>query len=138
MTENEYEGRLLTAREGEEIKDSRQMVGQSPYVINAGLSYSEFETGFEANLAYNVQGERLSIVGIGKVPDVYESPFHSLNLKLSKKLLADQRLKISFSVNNILDSNKRKVYQSFMAQDQLFENFSPRRTFSMGLSYRFI
>ena len=138
MTQNEYEGRLLTAREGEVIKDSRQMVGQSPYVVNAGLTYNEFETGFEANLSYNVQGERLSIVGIGKVPDVYETPFHSLNFKVSKKLLEDQRLKLSFSVKNLLDSNKRKVYQSFMAEDQLFENFSPRRSFSIGLSYNFI
>lgn len=138
MTENEYEGRLLTAREGEVIENTRQMVGQSPYVINAGLSYIDPIGGLEANVAYNVQGERLSIVGIGKVPDVFEVPFHSLNFRISKKLLEDQRLKVSFSVNNLLDSNKRKVYQSFMAEDQLFENFSPRRSISLGLSYRFI
>ncbi len=138
MTENEYEGRLLTAREGEVIKNSRQMVGQSPYVINAGLTYLDAIDGLEANVSYNVQGERLSIVGIGKVPDVFETPFHSLNLKVSKKLLSDQRLQISLSAQNVLDSNKRKVYQSFNAQDQLFENFAPRRNFSIGLSYRFI
>jgi len=138
MTENEYEGRLLTARQGEVIENTRQMVGQSPYVINAGLNYVDNVDGIEAALSYNVQGERLSIVGIGKVPDVFEMPFHSLNFRLSKRFLEDQKLQISISANNILDSNKRKVYQSFMAADQLFENFSPRRSFSLGVSYRFI
>ena len=138
MTENEYEGRLLTARQGEVIENTRQMVGQSPYVINAGLNYVDNVDGIEAALSYNVQGERLYIVGIGKVPDVFEVPFHSLNFRLSKRFLEDQKLQISISANNILDSNKRKVYQSFMATDQLFENFSPRRSFSLGVSYRFI
>ncbi len=138
MTENEFEGRLLTAREGQVIENSRQMVGQSPYVINAGLTYLDAIGGLEANMAYNVQGERLSIVGIGKVPDVFEVPFHSLNFRISKKLLEDQRLKVSVSVNNILDSTRQKVYQSFMADDELFERFNPRRAFSLGLSYRFI
>ncbi len=138
MTQNEYEGRLLTARQGEVIENTRQMVGQSPYVINAGLNYVDNVDGIEAALSYNVQGERLSIVGIGKVPDVFEVPFHSLNFRLSKRFLEDQKLQISISANNILDSNKRKVYQSFMATDQLFENFSPRRSFSLGVSYRFI
>jgi len=137
MTQNEFEGRVLTAREGQEIQDSRQMVGQSPYVINSGLTYFDGIGGLEANLAYNVQGERLSIVGIGKVPDVFEVPFHSLNFRISKKLLEDQRLKLSFSVNNILDSTRQRVYQSFMADDELFERFNPRRAFSMSLSYRF-
>ncbi|MGA0258024.1 MAG: outer membrane beta-barrel protein, partial [Saprospiraceae bacterium] len=109
-----------------------------PYVINAGLNYVDNVDGIEAALSYNVQGERLSIVGIGKVPDVFEVPFHSLNFRLSKRFLEDQKLQISISANNILDSNKRKVYQSFMAADQLFENFSPRRSFSLGVSYRFI
>ena len=138
MTDNEYEGRLLTAREGEEIKNTRQMVGQSPYVINAGLTYLDQIGGMEANLSYNVQGERLSIVGIGKVPDVFETPFHSLNFKISKKLLEDQRLKFSLSVNNLLDSSRRLEYQSYLSENKLFENFSPRRSVSLGISYRFI
>lgn len=138
MTENEFAGRVLTAREGETVKNKRQMVGQSPYVINAGLTYLDPIGGLEANLSYNVQGERLSIVGIGKVPDVFEVPFHSLNFRVSKKLLEDQRLQLSLSANNILNAERRRVYQSFMAEDQLFESFFPRRNFSLGISYRLI
>ena len=138
MTQNEFDGRVLTARAGETINDTRQMVGQSPYVVNAGLTYLEPVLGWESNISYNVQGERLSIVGIGKVPDVFESPFHSLNFKISKKLGDEGKSKLSFSVNNILDSNRQKVYKSFMAENQLFELFRPRRSFSMSFSYRFI
>lgn len=138
MTENEYQGRLLAQRDGEEINRSRQMVGQSPYLVNAGLTYVERETGLEVNMSYNVQGERLSIVGISNVPDVFENPFHGLNFKASKRLGTDQKLKFSIGTNNILNSSRTKHYESFNAQDQLFENFDPGRSFSLGLSYRFI
>lgn len=138
MTENEFAGRQLVARLGEEVKDSRQMVNQSPYVINAGLTYLDQVDGMEASLVYNVQGERLSIVGIGKVPDVFEVPFHSLNFRIAKKFAEDQRFQLSVSVDNILDSERRREYQSFMATNRLFESFSPRRTFSLGFAYRFI
>ncbi|MBT8233183.1 MAG: TonB-dependent receptor plug domain-containing protein, partial [Bacteroidia bacterium] len=137
MTDNEFEGRVLTAREGEVIDGSREMVGQSPYVINAALNYIEPTLGWEGNVSYNVQGRRLAIVGIGKVPDVYDNPFHSLNLKVSKRMGEEQKLKISLSVQNLLDSNREKVYGSFNADDELFERLSPRRTISIGVGYRF-
>lgn len=136
MTESEFEGRLIAQRAGETIDNKRQMVGQSPYVVNAGLSYRG--TTMEANMSYNVQGKRLAIVGIANVPDVYERPFHALNFLVSKKLGKDQKLKLSLGAQNILSSSKRKVYESFQAEDQLFENFDPGRSFSFGMSYRFL
>lgn len=136
-TEAEREGKVENLRDGEELSDTRQMVGQSPYVINAALNYIEPVLGTEFNFSYNVQGERLAILGVGQVPDVYEKPFHSLNFKASKKMGEDQRIKISVSITNLLDSDRRKDYRSFMAVDQLFENLSPRRTFSIGASYKF-
>ena len=136
MTQNEFEGRQLTARAGETISDTREMVGQSPFVINAGVNFLRPESGWEVSLLYNVQGERLSIVGIGKVPDVYEKPFNSLNFKLTKKLGADQRTNISVSASNLLGAERSSVYKSFEAADQLFELYSPRRTFSFSLSHR--
>ncbi len=134
MTTEEFTGRQITARDGELIEDTRRMVGQSPYLINAGLSYNDREKGWETNLSFNTQGERLSIVGIGQVPDVYEKPFDSLNFKLSKSF--NDHWKASFSMNNILGSEKQKVYQSFNTADQLFELYQPGQTFSFSLNYR--
>ena len=133
MTEEEIEGRQISARDGEVIGDSRNMVGQSPYLINAGISYINIDKGWEGNLAFNTQGERLSIVGIGQVPDVYEKPFDSLNFKLSKRF--GEHWKTSVGVNNILGSNKQKVYQAYQATDQLFELFQPGRVISFSLAY---
>ena len=65
----EYESRINNARIGEVLSDKRDMQGQAPYILNSYLSYRS-ESGFDANLSYNVQGESLSIVGIGLNPDV--------------------------------------------------------------------
>ena len=39
MSEAEYERRLLSARDGETISDTREMQGQSPFLVNAGIDY---------------------------------------------------------------------------------------------------
>ena len=136
MNDAEFESRQEFARDGEVIDRNRQMVGQSPFIINGLITYNGLDNGWESTLSYNVQGKRLAIVGIGQVPDVYESPFHSLNLKVSKKLGRDYNWKVSFKVDNLLDDNRQKVFQSYQANDQIFENFNPSRTFSVSLGYR--
>jgi TonB-dependent receptor len=135
MTDIERESRIENARVGETIDDSRDMAGQSPLLINAGLNYTKLESGVDINLNFNMQGERLSVVGIGNIPDVYEQPFESLNLKLSKKI--GNKLKVSLSAQNLLDANREFLYKSFQAEDKLFSRFSPGRSFSFGLSYYF-
>ena len=84
----EYESRVNNARVGEVISDTRVMQGQAPYILNSYVSYRT-ESGIDANLSYNVQGESLAIVGIGLNPDVYTKPFHSLNFKASKRFGID-------------------------------------------------
>lgn len=63
MSESEFRSRSLTAREGETVKDTRDMAGQAPYIINTGLSYNNFTRGWEAGIFYNVQGSTLNYVG---------------------------------------------------------------------------
>ncbi|HXH18963.1 MAG TPA: TonB-dependent receptor [Chitinophagales bacterium] len=142
MSKEEYTGttgdggRLGSAREGETVTDTRAMSGQSPCVVNAWLSYANPETGWDASISYNVQGKRLSVVGSGRVPDVYELPFNSLNFKASKTLGKTQSWQISFSAENLLGSDKKKVYESFKAEERLYEFYSPGRSFAVGISYR--
>ena len=133
MTKEEIAGRQISARDGEVIGDSRNMVGQSPYLVNLGINYLDIDSGWEGNLSFNTQGKRLAIVGTGQVPDVYEQPFNSLNLKFSKRI-AD-RWNTSFGFNNILGSTKEKKYQAFEAIDQLFEIYQPGRMMSFSIGY---
>ena len=138
MNESEYKERLGFARDGETIDRKRELQGQSPYLINAGLHYSGQENGWEAGAFYNVQGKTLEIIGFAKNPDVYVKPFNSLNLNIGKKLGREFRGgTVSLRVDNLLDSKRRSVYESFMAADQNYSLRAPRRTFTVGYSYNF-
>lgn len=137
MTDSEYNSRLNYQKTGETIKQSRVMAGQSPYVVNAGLTYNYDAAAIETGLFYNVKGSTLHIVGAGLFPDIYVEPFHSLNFSINKRFGEDHRMMVDLKVENLLGNQYRTVYKSYKAKDQLFETYSPGRTFSLGLSYRF-
>jgi TonB-dependent receptor len=117
--------------------DTRPLFGQSPYLINGSIEYnpdsSKFGPAFkatrfgrflgESNMAidYNVFGERLVLVVSGGSPDVYERPFHSLNLSFSKKF--SKRLSASFRVVNILNANVKQVYK-FNSKEDIYKKFN--------------
>ncbi len=136
---SEWEIRQNNARiiEGtpEVIDQYRPMFGQSPYMINAFLKYTNDSLGITANVSYNVQGKRLAVVGIGRIPDVYEQPFHSLNFKASKKFGTDKQWKCSLSANNILGSAQQKMYESYLSTSQIYSRLYSGRTFSLSIGY---
>ncbi len=136
MNETEYNARLTEVREGETIDRERDMQGQSPYIVNAYLNYSNIESGLEANLSYNIQGERLSIVGISRNPDIYESPFHSVNFRLAKQLGKDKQWRVSLAAKNLLNASRKMTYQSFGDVEELYRLRKPGMSFSLGIACR--
>ncbi|MDA8693052.1 TonB-dependent receptor [Saprospiraceae bacterium] len=135
MNETEFTSRINNARVGEEVSNTREMAGQAPYVINAGISYKTRSNNFEIGTFYNVQGETLQYVGIADRPDVFSKPFHSLNISGSYTFGNDDRMKARFKLDNILSSDRESVFQSFNTDDQLFSSLSPNRSISLSLSY---
>lgn len=137
MSETEKKSRQLTAREGQEIGNTRDMAGQAPYIVNTGLSYNNFSRGWEAGIYYNVQGPTLNLVGFGNRTDTYTVPFHSLNLNINKTFGADERIRTSLGVQNLLNDKREIVFSSFGAQDQIFTQLAPgtRVNFSVGFSF---
>jgi len=139
----EYNSRLENAKNGEAINDTRAMAGQSPYIINAGISYNGngtqngFWNNIEAGLFYNVQGRTLQYVGISDIPDVYSEPFHSLNFNSNLVLGSDDRIKIGLKVSNILNEKKEWVYDAYNATNPYFEYRYQGTTFSVSLGYAF-
>jgi outer membrane receptor protein involved in Fe transport len=133
----EYESRKTFAREGEVISDTRELQGQSPYLINAGLNYNNETIGLETGMFYNVQGKTLQVVGFGKNPDVYVEPFNSLNFNFSKTLDKEQKSSISIKVDNILNDKRQSLYDSFNAQAKAFSYREPGTAFSIGYSLKF-
>lgn len=136
MTDAEYNSRKGYAKTGETSEDVRQMAGQSPYVVNAGLIYSNLENGLDIGLFYNVKGPTLSIVGGGLFPDIYIDEFHSLNFSINKKFGEKRKTVIDLKFSNILNSKVESYYASYQARNQLFSSLNPGRAISIGISHK--
>ena len=128
---DEYDSVMSNLRDEEGFSNTRAMQGQAPFILNLSLSYAIDK--FDIALFYNVEGEKLSVVGVNRRPNIYVSPFHSMNFKFSKIIL--ENLKISFMVKNLLNQDKEMFAKSFGIDDQLYSSFSPGRIFSFKMSY---
>src|SRR5690606_4207969 len=133
----EYEARQVYARDGEQIQDTRELQGQSPFLINAGLNYNNRGAGIETGLFYNVQGKTLEVVGFGLNSDVYTQPFNSLNFNFAKTFGEEKRSKMSLGANNLLGDSRESLYHAFRAETQRFSYRDPGMSFSLGYSYTF-
>jgi outer membrane receptor for ferrienterochelin and colicin len=81
---------------------NRPMMGQAPYIANAGLFYTNDPSGVSVNVMYNVVGPRLFAAGTAFDPDIYEMPRHMLDLNVRKRL--GQRLEVYATVKNLLNA----------------------------------
>jgi TonB-dependent receptor len=137
MTLTEFNARLTYEKDGQSVDNSRQMAGQAPWVINGGLSYGNTENGIDAGIFYNVNGPTLHIVGSGLFPDIYQEPFHSLNVSFRKTLGEEGNTSIDFNASNLLNDRREIFYQSYEAQEQIFSSFNPGVAISLGVSHKF-
>jgi hypothetical protein len=137
MTDAEYNSRKDFEKTGETIDDTRQMAGQSPYVINAGIIYSNADKGIDAGFFYNVKGSTLSIVGGGLFPDIYQESFHNLSFGANKKLGKGKQTVIDVKVSNLLNDRIESVYKSYKANNQIYSSLNPSMSISIGLSHKF-
>ncbi len=135
--QTEYELRENNARTGETINQFRDMAGQSPYAINANISYEIIERKTAISLAYNVKGEQLSIIGSGRIPDVYLNPFHSLNFNAYYSFGKEYNSRITLGIDNILNQTVEMHYKSYDAKDQVFSKYNPGTAVSLKYSYSF-
>ncbi len=121
MVAQELGFRQRTARDGETVDDTRELQGQSPYLINAGLTYETQESGWKTGLFYNVQGRTLQVVASSDIPDVFTLPFHSLNFTLSKSWGSeDTQHSINFKVDNLLGDERESEFDFFGTTNPTF------------------
>jgi outer membrane receptor protein involved in Fe transport len=76
---------------------SRQLQGQSNYVVNAGINLKKGNNSF--NITYNRIGDRISAVGFQGYPDIFEN---SRNLIDATVLVKVKKMDIKISANDIL------------------------------------
>lgn len=137
ISKNEMRSRERTARQGQNVDDTRPMTRQAPYIINGGLAYESPNGAFQASTYYNVKGRTLYLVGSGDQPDVYQEPFHNLKFNAGYNFGKDDMFSLSFEVTNILKDDREKFFQAYQAQDRIFSRISPGRTFSLGFGVNF-
>ncbi|NTX67208.1 TonB-dependent receptor [Myxococcus sp. CA051A] len=116
----------LGSLQGLQTNAERPMQGQSPYVVNVNLGYERPQSGTEVALLYNVYGRRINEVGTDNLPDVYEQPFHRMDLAVTQKLTEAMQLKLTAS--NLLNSRI-----TFQQGDIALVQYRPGLAFSASL-----
>lgn len=113
-------------------RKERPFEGQAPFIINAALIYSPATlNGFEAILALNSVGDRLSIFGRDNTPDVYNRGRSQLDFTVSRKF---QDLDIQLTAQNILN-NAYVLSSSYQGSEFIYERF--KRGMSLGISLNY-
>ncbi len=108
----------------------RPMVGQAPYVVNAGLGYSNAGGSLNATVLYNVVGRRIWEAGTIGLPDAYEEPRHVMDVSVRLPfLIPGSELKLD--AKNLLDSPYR-ITQGGITRHR----YTVGRTFALGVSWR--
>ncbi len=111
---------IAKAPDGTPAQDpQRPLQGQSPYVINAALTYNEPNTKTIVNLSYNIFGPRIFAVGGRAFPTVWELPRHSVDISLSRVVAKNIELKVG--VQDLLNYQYR-----FYQDTNLDGKISPR------------
>ena len=107
----------------------RKMVGQAPYVLNAGLTWRHPSADASATLLFNRVGERISEAGEIPLPDVVEQPRNVLDASIAFPLFGGVSGRAD--VKNLLDADYR-ITQGGVVR----EGYRAGRIFSIGLSWR--
>ena len=107
----------------------RAMVGQAPFVVNAGTTWSSASQKTTATLLYNIVGRRITAAGTTPLPDTYESAHTGLDFSLQAPLLGG--LSARLDTRNLLDS-PFEVRQGSVVR----ERYRVGRVFSLGIKWQ--
>ncbi len=117
-----------------DAKDTRDLYGQSPYILNLDATYEIPAWRSTFTVAYNVTGKRLDLVTTGALPDVYEQPSPALDLIVTRRF--GDRWKLKLSARNLLDAEREKSF-THNGTTYFYERFRTGRSFSLSLGYDF-
>ena len=65
-----------------DVSSTRQLFGQSPYIINLDLQYQN-KKGLSSNVSFNRFGDRLSLATGNATPNVFERAYSTLNWNIN-------------------------------------------------------
>jgi len=110
--------------------DNRPMVGQAPYVVNAGLTYTSESDALSATLLFNVVGKRITSAAVTPITvDTYEQPRNLLDFSVRFPL--KDGITGKFDAKNLLDA----PYEELQG-DVVRYRYTLGRTFSLGVNWK--
>jgi len=111
---------------------TREMYGQSPYLINGIFSYNSEKTGISAAVSYNVQGPKLIVVTFREInPDIYEMPRHLIDIKVAKRI--GKHIHVEFKVRDLLHKPVKWAYKhNNYSNNNRIQNFGSTYLFGIG------
>jgi len=111
------------------VEGERAMVGQAPYVVNAGLIFAPGDGAVNATFLYNVVGRRIFAASLLPLPSVYEEDRHVVDFSLRFPIRGGLAGKLD--AKNLLDA-PYEVTQGTVTR----ERWLAGRTVSLGLTWR--
>ena len=123
-----------------EYTEGRPLQGQSPYLINAGISYQSVDKKWAVNIAYNRVGQRIYIVGNEQEPSVWENGRNMLDFQCVRNF--NDRFEVRLNVRDAFanpliffqDLNKNYKYDE---GDNQWQTTTFGQTISLSLKYNF-
>lgn len=114
-----------------DASSTRQLFGQSPYIINFDLQYQN-KKGLSSNVSFNRFGDRLSLATGNATPNVFERAYSTLNWNINFQFT--DKISLSAKINNILNPDIIQSYK-FNDQEYIFQSYQRGVTFNTSLKY---
>jgi TonB dependent receptor/CarboxypepD_reg-like domain/TonB-dependent Receptor Plug Domain len=112
----------------------RRMQGQSPYTINLGLYYDNYDIGTSANLSYNRFGKRISEVGLDGLSDVEENGRDVFDFSVIQKIY--KNFEVKFTVRDIL-AQDYLFTQKINDKEEMFRKFNSGSGYQLSLTFKY-
>lgn len=115
---------------------TRQMTGQSPYVLNMQLGYDSDNGKHGAALSYNIADEKVYFAALETGhDDAYEQPFSSLNFTYSYYPI--EQLTFKATLRNLLDEDREIAQKNSAGQNVTILTQNIGTSMSLDISYNF-
>jgi len=119
---------------GDSYKRSRPLYGQSPYIINGGINYTDKQFG--VNVLYNRYGKRIVFASSGISYDEYEKPRNVVDLQVNYKFMKQQRAELKFNISDLLNTEMIIYRNQYPKGNPRFKEGEPSVQDVPGLSYQ--
>jgi outer membrane receptor protein involved in Fe transport len=124
---------------GSEI--DRPLQGQSPYIANAGIFFTNKKGDLSVSASYNVVGQRIYIVGNVQEPSVWENGRNVIDFQIAKTF--NEKFELKLNIKDLLaqelvffqDLNGNKKYD--LGTDNAWQEVQFGQTISVSLKYNF-